>query len=338
MQTHMRPLLAALLLCLSIRPAQAALDTEGVPAGAVGLIGFDLTAFRASKVGRAVEQLADLKAKDMEASRKLQDSLGVDTKKDLHGLVVAVYPGPDGKVAEKNASAVVLIRGQFQPAAINAFGTKHALPAKTVGKHQAWEAAAFLEKLSGEKPKDNAKDAYVVAHSESLVLIASAAILDRAVDAADRHAKDATLPAPVAAKFAAAPQGWFYLYADAAKMPNQKEEVGAEDLTLLLGEDAADLRLAGAAGFVSPEKAATMRKQLKGLQAFAMIGLANDDGKSPEEKENLALLAELVQKIRLGGEGRQVTLDLDFPADKAAQAITRTIEKSRKGPGVPAAK
>lgn len=331
-------LLPFLLLLLAFGPARAALNTDSLPAGAVGIVGFDLTTFRATKVGQAIERLADLKAKDLEASRKLSDNLGIDSKKDLLDVVVAVYPGPDGKVAEKNASAVVLIRGKFQPATIDGFGSKHGLPSRQVGGRQAWEAGPFVERLTGEKPKDSSQDAYLVAYSESLVIVANGAFLERALAAADRPAKAGQLPETVAAKFAAAPQGWLYLYADATKMPKSKDEVGAQDLVLVLGENAADLRLAVAAGFVSPEKASAMRKQIKGLQAFAMIGLADEDGKSPEEKENLALLAELVQKIRVGGEGKQVTLDLDYPADKVAQAITRVVEKARNTPGAPAAK
>ncbi|MEY4307175.1 MAG: hypothetical protein RJA95_543 [Verrucomicrobiota bacterium] len=322
--------LAALLLLLAFASAEAALNTEGVPAGAVGIIGFDLTAFRATKVGQSIEKLADLKSKNLEASRKLSDKLGVDTAKDLQGLVVAIYPGPDGKVAEKNASGVVLIRGKFDPARLNAFAEANKLPGKTAGKYQAWEARYFIEKLSGEKTKNEMKDAYLVAHSPELIVIAGADFLERALEAADRKEKADLVPAATAAKFAAVTNGWLYLYADATKMKNAKEEIGALDLALVLGENATDLQLATAANFISAEKAALMRKQLAGLQAFAVIGLMNDDGKSAEEKENLALLAELVQKIRLGGEGKTVTLELDYPADKAAQAIAKAIQKSQQ--------
>lgn len=330
--------LAALFVFLATGSAQAALNTDSLPAGAVGIIGFDFASFRATRFGQAIEQLADIKGKDLEASRKLSDQLGIDTKSDLRDLIIGVYPGPDGKVSEQNASAIVQIHGRFQPATIDAFGAKNGLPSKQVGKYRAWEAGLFIERLTGEKPKDNARDAYVVAHSESLVIIASGEFLDRALAAADRPAKTSLLPAAVAAKFAAARQGWLYLYADATKMPNAKEEVGAEEVALVLGENATDLQLAADAGFVSAEKASRTRKQIKGLQAFLMIGLADDDGKSPAEKENLALLGELVQKIRLAGEGKQVTLDLDFPADKAVQAIAKVVEKSRGGAAAPAAK
>ena len=328
----MRPLLAALILFLSFDPAQAALNTDSLPAGSVAIVGVDIAAFRATKVGQALEKLADLKAKNLEASRKLREQLGVDSENDLHDLVVAIYPGPDGKVDEKSAAGVVLIRGKFLPARINAFGQSNNLPSKTIGKHQAWQASAFIEKLSGEKLEDDAKDAYVVAHSESLVVIASAAFLERALAAADRGEKAAQLPTAVSAKFAAAPQGWLYLYADAAKMEKTQGSAGGEALSLVLGENTTDLQLAIAAGFVSAEKASTARKQITGLQALGVIGLADDDGKSPEEKENMALLAELVQKIRIGGEGKQVTLDLDFPADKAVKAITKAVEKSQVVP------
>lgn len=327
----MRPLLALLLL-LSFGSAQAAVSTDSLPAGAAAVVGFDLTAFRASKVGQAIESLASLKAKDLDASRKFSEQLGIDTEKDLQDFVVAVYPGPDGKVAEKSASGVVLIRGRFLPTRINGFGQSNQLPSKSVGKHQAWEAAAFIEKLSGEKPKQNAQDAYVVAHSESLLLVVSAEFLERAVAAADRGEKSAQFPAAVSAKFSAAPDAWLYLFADATKMKNTKEDVGAEDLSLVLGERAADLELAIAAGFVSDEKAAKARQQLTGLLAFAAIGLSNDEGKSPAEKETLAMLAELVQKIRIGGEAKQATLDLAYPADKVAKAITEAVEKAQRSP------
>ena len=97
----------------------------------------------------------------------------------------------------------------------------------------------------------------------------------------------------------------------------------------MLGENTTDLQLAAAAFFVNADKAALMRKQLAGLQAMATIGLMNQQGKTPEEQENLALLAELLQKVRLGGEDQTVTLELDFPADKAAKALAKAIEKSQ---------
>jgi len=324
--------LLALILLLSVSSAQAELNTESLPAGAAGIVGMDLKAFQASKVGQAFEKLGGVKANQLEATRKLSEQLGIDSKKDLHEIVIAVYPGADGKVSENDASGIVLIRGKFLPARINAFGQANNIPSKTAGKYQAWEAGAFIEKISGEKPKDNAKDAYIVAHSDNLVIIASTQFLERALASADRREKSALLPSNVAAQFAAARASWFTLYADATKMKDAKPEVGAESLSLVLGENATDLRLASAAGFVSADKASLMRKQLAGLQAMATIGLLNADGKSPEEKENLTLLSELVQKIRLGGEGKTATLELDFPIDKAVQALSKAIEKSQVVP------
>ena len=329
--TGMTRLLPALLLCASVASAYAGLDTEGLPPGAAAVVGFDLTTFRASKVGQATLRLADLKAKNLETSEKFRRQLGIDTEKDLREVAVAVYPGPDGKVQDKQG-AVVLIRGRFDPARIDAFGQANGVPVRTVGKHQAWEGSAFVEKLTGEKPKESAAEAYVVAHSPGLLLVATTDFLETAVAAADRGGRPQLIPAEAAGRFDAAPNSWLYVYGDARKMKGFKEDSGAEELVVILGEQGADLRLDTAAQFVTPEKAATTRKQLMGLQALAGIGLANDDGKSPEEKADMALLADLVQKIRIGGEGRLVTLALDFPADKAVAAIVKAVEKSQQAP------
>ena len=186
------------------------------------------------------------------------------------------------------------------------------------------------------RPKASAevtgRDVAITAYAHQLTT------LERAVAAANRGEKAAQLPTAVSAKFAAAQNGWLTLYADAAKMPNTKQEVGVEDLSLVLGENATDLQLAIAANFVSAEKASTMRKQLQGFQALSMMGLSNDDGKSPEEKEEMGMLVELVQKIRIGGEGKQATLDLDYPADKLAQAIAKVVDKAQKSAATPGAK
>ncbi len=322
--------IAFLSLLLGFASAEAALNTEGLPAGAVGIAGFDLVTFRATKVGQAIEKLADLKSKNLEASRKLSDKLGIDTAKDLQGLVIAIYPGPDGKVAEKDASGVVLIRGKFDPARLAAFAQANKLPGKTVGRHQAWEAGPFIEKLSGEKPKNDTKDAYLVAHSPELVVIAGADFLGRALEAADRKEKADLVPAATAAKFASAQNGWLYLYADVTKMKNTKGDFGAQDLSLVLGENATDLQLAVASGFVSAEKASAALRLLAGLQAGAAIGLMRDDGKTPEEKANQAMLSDLLQKIRISGDDKTAKLDLDYPADKAAQLIAKAAEQGKK--------
>ena len=47
---------------------------------------------------------------------------------------------------------------------------------------------------------------------------------------------------------------------------------------------------------------------------------------------------EWLYNLRIGGEGKQATLDLDYPADKAVQAISKLIEKTQKAPGAPSAK
>jgi hypothetical protein len=45
-----------------------------------------------------------------------------------------------------------------------------------------------------------------------------------------------------------------------------------------------------------------------------------------------------VQKIRIGGEGKQAILDLDYPADKLAQAIAKVVDKAQKSAATPGVK
>ncbi len=326
-----------LLLALSPLGVLAGLNTDGLPAGAAAVVVVDFVAFRSSQLGKAVEQSASLNTGNNPLNKPMVEKLNFDGNKDLREIDVAVYPGADGKVAAKNPTAAILLRGKFDPSRINTFGKDNQVPAKTVGKHQAWEAGALAEKLFGEKPKDQTSEAYLIAYSSELVLVASPDFLATALASLEANEKNPLLPAVTARQFAAVPKGWLFIYGDATKIKTADTN-GATDFTLSLGESPADLQLALSANFVTTEKAAIIRKQLHGLKAFASIGLMNDEGKSPDEKENMKLLSELVQKLRIGGDGRTVTLDLDYAAAKAAPAIVKAIEKAKQSAPAPASK
>ncbi len=333
----MTRLVALLLLTLSPFGVLAALNTDGLPAGAAAVIVVDLAAFRSSQLGKAVEQSASLNTGNNPVNKLMAEKLNFDGNKDLREIDLAIYPGADGKLTAKNPTAALLLRGKIDASRINNFGKDNQVPGKTVGKHQAWEAGVFAEKLFGEKPKDQTREAYIVAYSTELVLITSPDLLAAALASLDANEKNTLLPTATAQQFAAVSKGWLFAYADATKMKTSDTN-GATDLTLSLGENPTDLQLALAANFVAAEKATTIRKQINGLKAFASIGLMNDEGKTPDEKENMKLIAELVQKIRIGGDGRTVTLGLDYAADKAAQAIVKTIEKAKRPTPAPASK
>ena len=334
----MKRLTRILFLALALVPAHGALNTDGLPAGAVAIAGFDFATFTTTQLGQAVIKAGPINNGQNIDSKLAKDKLGIDIQKDIHAVVLGVYPGADGKVSDKNAQGVILIRGKFDPAKINAAAKDAKVPSTPAGKYQAWEARAFFDAIFGPRPKDDNGEAYLVVTSADLIAIASKDFLDRALTALEKNTKAELLPSEVRAKFAAA-NGWFFLYADATRAKMKDDTSGINDLTIVLGESATDLQLRIAANFITAEKATSIRKQVKGLQAFAMMGLMNDDDKTPAEKEDLQTLLEIIQKIRVGGEAKRSTLDLDFSAEKSAKAIGRAIEKAQKEkPKAPAAK
>ena len=334
----MKRLTRILFLALALVPAHGALNTDGLPAGAVAIAGFDFATFTTTQLGQAVIKAGPNNNGQNIDSKLAKDKLGIDIQKDIHAVVLGVYPGADGKVSDKNAQGVILIRGKFDPAKINAAAKDAKVPSTPAGKYQAWEARAFFDAIFGPRPKDDNGEAYLVVTSADLIAIASKDFLDRALTALEKNTKAELLPSEVRAKFAAA-NGWFFLYADATRAKMKDDTSGINDLTIVLGESATDLQLRIAANFITAEKATSIRKQVKGLQAFAMMGLMNDDDKTPAEKEDLQTLLEIIQKIRVGGEAKRSTLDLDFSAEKSAKAIGRAIEKAQKEkPKAPAAK
>lgn len=335
----MKRLTSILLLALALVPARGALNTDGLPAGAAVIVGFDLAAFTTTQLGQAVMKAGSIHSGNSVDAKAAKEKLGIDTQKDIRAVVLGVYPGADGKVSDKNAQAVILIRGKFDPAKINAAAKDARVPSTPAGKYQAWEASAFFNAIFGPRPKGDNSEAYLVVYSADLIAIASKDFLDRALTALEKNTKAELLPSEVRAKFDAAAKGWIFLYADATRAKLKDDSSGINELTVVLGESATDLQLSIAANFITTEKATSIRKQAKGLQAFAMIGLMNDDGKTPAEKEDLQTLSELIQKIRVGGEANRSTLDLDFSAEKSAKAIVHAIEKAQKEkPKAPAAK
>ena len=268
----MKRLTRILFLALALVPAHGALNTDGLPAGAVAIAGFDFAAFTTTQLGQAVIKAGPINTGNSVDSKLAKDKLGIDIQKDIHAVVLGVYPGADGKVSDKNAQGVILIRGKFDPAKINAAAKDAKVPSTPAGKYQAWEARAFFDAIFGPRPKDDNGEAYLVVTSADLIAIASKDFLDRALTALEKNTKAELLPSEVRAKFAAA-NGWFFLYADATRAKMKDDTSGINDLTIVLGESATDLQLRIAANFITAEKATSIRKQVKGLQAFeALVG------------------------------------------------------------------
>lgn len=320
----MRPLLT-LLVGLAISPVRAELNTEGLPAGAAGIIGLDLTLSRKTKLGHAIEKLVSAKAEaGMKFASKLNQELGIDIARDLSGVVFATYQIEDfidlenGSVidfSKESMPGIALIRGKFLPATIDAFGKNHGIASRKVGQRQAWEAAPFMAALLKVEADNDAKKAYILAYSEKLLVIAGPEFLERALASVDRRERSALLPASVKAKFETTPNAWLYLYADAEKLMHtgdvrlggagkQAEKFGLQDLVLTVDGNAHDHRLVASADFRSPAKAETFRENLaEFLPAFT----ANPHNDVPQP------FSDFLRSLRVGGEGKKVTLETTSP-------------------------
>ena len=325
----------ALLLCLGLASAQAALNTDGLPANPAAIIALDFQAFRATKIGQAAVKFAGTKKNNAAMSALLREKLGLDLDKDIHDVLIGIYSGPDGKVSEKNASGVVLLRGKFDPARLNATAEKTGVLQKQIGKYQAWEANDFAEKIFAQKPKGERNEAYLIALSTDTLVLLSADLLEKALPSLEQKTPcPQALPAAIRAKFDTAASGWFFIWADVTQKQGSANE--ATELTGVISENTADLQLAVLLKFVTKENAEKNRKLLKGLQAIAAITLTQDDGKSAEEKEMIQTLGEIIQKLIINGQDDTLTLNLDYPADKLAQALIAAFEKAQRDAVSPA--
>lgn len=325
----MRPLLT-LLFGLAISPVRAELNTEGLPAGAAGIIGLDLTLSRKTKLGHTIEKLVSAKAeKGMKFASKLNQELGIDIARDLSGVVFATYQIEDfigdfidlenGRVidfSKESMPGIALIRGKFLPATIDAFGKNHGIASRKVGQRQAWEAAPFMAALLKVKADNDAKKAYILAYSEKLLVIAGPEFLEPALASVDRRERSALLPASVKAKFEMTPNAWLYLYADAEKLLHTGDEklsdagkmfgkMGLQDLVLTVDGNAHDHRLVASADFRSPAEAETFRENLANQFLPAFTDNPHNDVPQP--------FSDFLRSLRVGGEGKKVTLETTSP-------------------------
>lgn len=99
---------------------------------------------------------------------------------------------------------------------------------------------------------------------------------------------------------------------------------GIEDVSLVIDENTNDLQFAAAARFVEPEKVDTKLEQIKkGRQNLLTMLRSSPNDLDDELKHSLTMMSELLQNIRFGGEGSQVTVELNYPADNMANAIEK---------------
>jgi hypothetical protein len=325
MRTHLSCALIALAAA-----AQAALPTSGLSSGDYPLAAHvSAEAFAATKLGKALELAHAGDKENTDLTRKVKDRLGLDLNKDLRDITL------QAKLKEGSPSLSGLIRGKFDKSKIEGFATSRKVAHKTIAGLKAWDLSQLLAQVSDETPdpKETA-DAHVIILDNSTLILASEAELAGAVAAAK-----ANLPwkhAGLSEAVAKASKAWLVVAADvqAIEKLNADDDPdatpsGAKTGNIGLGEDARNVQVRANADFVSEAKAKESLAQLQGLLGFAQLGLMPNQEDSAEDAKNKRDLLLLVQGLKVEGSGNKLSVSLDYPVEKAIEALLKAIAEGK---------
>jgi hypothetical protein len=332
----MRHLLTCALLALGAA-AQAALPTSGLPNSEHPLvIHVSLEAADKTKVGKVMLDEIDRQSKADPNAKRQFDLMGIADIRDIRDVTLLMTPG-DGA----ESRVVGLLRGKFDKARIEAFAAEKKVASRTVAGLRAWSANGLDAALGvlGNQPAPGDQYYLLVADDTTLVVADEASLLGAA------EALKANKPwkqADLAGSLAAVSGGWMaarvdVLAAEAAEAakadPSQPAEQpsGAKTFTLAAGENASDIQLRGDMTFVSAQKATEAVTQAKGLLGFAQLGLMPSPEDTPEDAAKKADLLAVVQRLKLEQAGDRASLDIAFPAAKAAELVRKQIAEGQLG-------
>lgn len=336
MKTH----LSCALLALAAA-AQAALPTSGLPSGDYPIAAHvSADTFNASKLGQAINLATAADTTDADTTLKVKERLGLDLNKDLRDLTLLA------KVKDGSPALSAVIRGKFDKSRIEGFATSRKVPHKTVGGLKAWDAAALLAQVADESAQPEEKpDAHVVVLDNSTLLLASDSELPAAIAAAK-----ANLPwkhAGLAEAVTKAANAWLVIAADIQAIEKlnasgdpDSQPSGAKTGNLAFGEGAKDVQVRLNADFVSEAKAKDALAQLQGLLGFAQLGLMPNEEDSADDARNKRDLLALVKGLKVEGSGDKLSISLDYPVQKAVEAMLKALAegKAQAGAAAPAPK
>ncbi len=332
----MKALRFGLLFCLAWTSAQGAVETLGIPADAAGLVYVSNEVVDRTVLGQALEAAFKQDLAQNKVVRQLEEKLGIRLDADLQDLRVGIFtPAPNDPEGEPEL--VVLLRGHFTPARIEAFARSHQVPATTVGKFMAWDAPKFLEALTGEPAAEpDKKPSVLIAYSKDLLILATKAKAEATIAALSGKAKSWKLPAGAAPQQEALQNQWLFAYVDVLKAAPpadraEVEESGMQSLMLNVGENAQNLQVRLSASFVDADKAALTLLQLKALPTMIDGALTvAAAGKKPEEVAAMEKFQNLIHKIEITGAGSTISAQLNYPAQEAATALLEAAKKSKQ--------
>jgi hypothetical protein len=332
----MKAFCCALLTCLCLSSAQAALDPRGIPAESVGLIYVSNEVVDRTAFGQALDAAFKTDVAQNKVVRQLEEKLGIRLDEDLKDLHIGIFPvaatDPEGE-----PDVVILVRGRFTPARIEAFARSNKVPATTAGKYLAWDAAKFFQALTGEAPdQTDKKPGVIIAYSSDILILASKDKADATLAALNGKAPSWKAPASLSTKDMLNNQ-WLFAYVDVLKGAKpadraEVEESGIQNVTLAVGESTPDLQVRVTATFVDPDKAALTLLQVKALPTMIDGALTvAAAGKKPEEIAAMEKLQDLIHKIQITGAGSTISAQLNYPAKDAATALIEAAKKSKQG-------
>ncbi|MCX6917724.1 MAG: hypothetical protein NTX41_00265 [Verrucomicrobia bacterium] len=324
-----------LLFCLAWTRVQGAPETLGIPADAAGLVYVSNEVVDRTVLGQAINAAFKQDLAQNKVVRQLEEKLGIRLDADIQDLRIGIFtPAPNDPEGEPEL--VVLLRGHFTPARIEAFARSHQVPATTVGKFLAWDAPKFLEALTGETATEpDKKPSVLIAYSKDLLILATKAKAEATIAALNGKANSWKLPAVAATQQEALKNQWLFSYVDilkAAKPADRAdvEESGIQSITLSVGENAQDLQVRLSASFIDADKAALTLLQFKALPTILDGALTvAAAGKKPEEVAAMEKLLDLIHKIQITGAGSTISAQLNYPAKEAATALLEAAKKAK---------
>jgi len=333
----MRHLLTCALLAL-VAAAQAALPTSGLPNSDHPLVvHVSLEAADKTKVGKVMMDEIDRQSKaDADAKRGFE-LMGISGIRDIRDITLLMDPSDESK-----PRVVGLLRGKFDKSRIESFATEKKVASRTVAGLRAWSASGLDAALGalGKPVVAQEQEFFMIVADDTTIVVADEASLLGAAEAL--KANKPWRQAELAGSMAAISGGWMAARVDVLAMEaaqagkagnGQATEPpsGAKTFTLSAGENASDIQLRGDMTFVSAQKATEAVTQAKGLLGFAQLGLMPSQEDTPEDAAKKADLLAVVQRLKIDQAGDRASLDVVFPAAKAAALLRKEFADSTAG-------
>lgn len=337
----MRSHLSCALLAL-VAVAQAALPTSGLPAGDFPFAAhISAEAFNGTKLGQALNLASAANPENAETTRQVKERLGLDLNKDLRDLTFQFRMSPGG-----SPDIAGVVRGTFNKAKIESFAEASKVPHKVVAGLKAWEGDRLLKAVADDKEPDNSKsdeEFYVVIVDGTTLLVADETLLAESVAAA--KANRPWRHDGLAEAVASASNAWLVAAADVQAIEKlnpsddpESQPSGAKTGNLATGENAKDIQVRLNADFVSEAKAKDALAQLQGLIGFAQLGLMPNEEDTPADAQNKRDLLGVVQGLKVTNNGTKLALSLDYPVEKALQALLKALAEAQGGASAPKGK